>query len=93
MHTERNKAITAKKLKLGKWVEREFNKFLKDERCETDWYKQRKPPHTLQEWCNTSDKTPEKHDYKVNGTAKGVNSGAKNYMTRYISHPPFPSSI
>lgn len=24
-----------------------------------------------------SDKTPEKHEYKVNGTAKGGNSGAK----------------
>lgn len=36
MHTERNKAVRAKKLKLGKWVERKFNKFLKDERCETD---------------------------------------------------------
>lgn len=49
-----------------------------------------------------SDKTPEKHDCKVNGRAKAGNSGAKNrrikyYLTNcirynYISHPPSPSS-
>lgn len=38
IHKERKKAI-GKKIKNGDGVEREFNKFLKDEnRCETDWY-------------------------------------------------------